>query len=302
MITFGLSDLLFFAGILLLAYGLAFAGLVLPLVGLVTWLRGRHGRGLVIGAVGLGCLAIRAGPALWDRWQFHRTVQALQRAEVRRTIPDLTGKTVAYISNRSHDDPQLECRAILETSGAAAVLMIDPYRPSIEGGAPLLDLGAPLDLTALVTGRATIGSAPLGEADYWPDSDLPYCVPEPLKGPVPRIDYFVMQGGFEGAERPFEDMLERAGSDRVPARLGWYFGPVDNPSAFQPAPERADLLSFSLWQEIHGFLAFGFGVTFAQWPPTSADDPDVLAALCREGAADCRVNCLMIFLLYSVSH
>ena len=89
MITFGLSDLLFFAGILLLAYGLAFAGLVLPLVGLVTWLRGRHGRGLVIGAVGLGCLAISAGPALWDRWQFHRTVQALQRAEVRRTIPDL---------------------------------------------------------------------------------------------------------------------------------------------------------------------------------------------------------------------
>ena len=289
-ITIGLPDLLFFAAMMLLAYGLAFMGLVLPLVGLVTWLRGRHGRGLVIGAVGLGCLAISAGPVLWDRWQFRRAVHALQQAEVRRTIPDLTGKTVAYVSNRSHDDPQLECKAILETSGAAAVLMIDPYRLPTEDGAPRLDLGAPLDLTALVTGRATMGAAPLGWSDSWPDSDLQYCVPEPLQGPVPRIDYFVMQGGFEGAERPFEDMLERAGSDRVPARLGWYFGPVDNPSAFQPAPERADLLSFSLWQEIHGFPAFGLGVTFAQWPPTYADDPDVLAALCREGAADCRVN------------
>lgn len=289
-IHMGIQDLLFFGGFLLLVYGLAFAGLVLPLAGLVTWLRGRRGRGLLIGAVGLGCLAISAGPALMDRWQFRRAVHSLQQAEVRRTIPDLTGKTVAYISNRSHDDPLLECAAILKHSGAATVLMIDPYHQPAEEGAPVLDLGAPLDLAALVTGKATIGNAPLGASDFWPESDLRFCAPEPLPGPVRRIDYFVMQGGFEGAELPFGDVLQGPGLDQFAARLGWYFGPVEDPARFRPSAAHADLLSFGLWQQVYGYPATGFRDVFVQWPAAWVGDPDVQAALCREGGPDCRVN------------
>lgn len=282
-------ELLYFFGYLLLIYGAAVLGIVLPFLAVVIWLRGRRGRALVVGLIGLACLAVSAGPAVWDRLQFRRATQSLQQAEVTRVIPDLTGRTVAYASSRSPDDPTLECAAILRHSGAAAVLMIDPYGASADGR-PTMDLAAPLDLTALVTARAAIAAPSPDEEASRTMRDPGSCTPAPLDQPLPRIDYFVMQGGHHDGVIPFLDVLQGPGLDRFKAQLSWYFGPVDDPTRFQPSAAKADLLRFRIWQQVNGVPYGGLGGVYVTWPSPGDTDPAVQAALCRDGAGDCRVN------------
>ena len=280
---------LFFALYLAAVYCIVLLGFVLPPAALVTWARGRRRRALVLGLIGLICLAISVGPPLWDRWQFRRASAVMDAAQVTRVLPDLTGKTVAYVAARPLDDPSLDCTAILRHSGAAAVYMIAPFATA---GAPeglRIQIDRPLDLNALISGRARLADAPPGSENA-PEllDERPYCVPEPAAKPLPRIDYFVMRGDDYDARLPFPDLL--ADQTGAGVYLDWYFGPVADPARFRMRLEDADLVRLQLVQELADYPFNGFSGALAAWPPRGADDPMVQAALCRDGAADCRVN------------
>lgn len=288
-IRFEWHEVLYFVGDLLLRYGITALGFVFPLLAVVIWLRGRRRRALVVGLIGLACLTVSAGPAVWDGVQFRRAVRSLQQAEVTRVVPDLSGRTVAYVGSGSPDDRKLTCPAILRHSGASAVLLIEPYVTSADGR-PSMDLTAPLDLTALVTVRAVIAAPAPDNAASLTEGGRDACAPVPLDQPPPRIDYFIMQGGYSDDVTPFLDVLQGPGLERFKAQLTWYFGPVDDPTRFQPSAANADLLQFRIGQTANGVPSGWPGERYVTWPPPGDTDPAVRAAVCRHGADGCRLN------------
>lgn len=290
VISIGWGTIAIFFVVLAFFYLLAALGVILPLVAVGLWRMGQRPWAALLGLAGLLALGISAGPYLWDRMVYSRTVDALRKAEVSRTVPDLTGKVVAYVSDREHDDVLLECEAILRHSGAAQVYMIEPFDQDRSYGPPP-DLSASLDLEALVSGQAALADIPPG-FDRWPDrnaDERPFCAPKPVVPPLARIDYFVMQGGYYDATAPFRDRLAGIDGDGIHLSLDWYFGPVANPRSFLISAESADLVRFGLDADgaVYPWLP---GITDSRvWPDISARFAEIRAILCRNAAKDCPV-------------
>lgn len=291
MISIGWGTIALFVAVLAFFYVLAGAGIVLPLVAIGLWRTGRRAPAVKLGLAGSVALVLSAGPHLWDRIAFERSVAALERAEITRKVPDLTGRVVAYVSSRHHDDISLECEAILRHSGAAQVYMIEPLdTPRGDGPAP--DLSAPLDLAALVSAQAALSDIPPG-FDDWPDrgADMrQFCAPAAIAPPLVRIDYFVMEGGYYDATAPFRDLLAGIDRDRFRVALGWYFAPVADPRNFRISAEGADLLRFDLSADLATYPWLPGMGDMRTWPGGSAWTDELEAILCRDAAKDCRVQ------------
>lgn len=277
-----------FLGAMALSYAMAVLGMMLPVLALLCWRVGRHRRAGILGISGLILLAISAGPALLDEIRFRYAAGIMRQTTITRSVPDLTGKTVAYVSGRSFDDVSLDCEAILRHSGAAVVYMIEPFHKDRAGGPPP-DLTGPLDLTALVSARAALADTPPGY-DNWPvdGRDRPFCSPAPLNAPAKDIDYFVMRGGNYDGEAPFEQELAGLDHERFHPQLEWYFAPVADPAQFRIAAARADLLRMSMSAHLAGYPWLFGPSDLRDLPARPGRDPEVLAALCRDRAEDCR--------------
>ncbi|MDO5606423.1 MAG: hypothetical protein Q4G25_14805 [Paracoccus sp. (in: a-proteobacteria)] len=264
---------------------LAVLSAVLPLLAVWVWLRGQRRRAALLAGLGLAAFLMTAGAPLWDRFQFARAVSAVKKAEITRAVPDLTGKVVAYMPARELDDLLLNCGVLLDFSGADVVYLLRPPAPPREWRR---NPAQPLDLTAMVAGRAEWSDTPPYDPARPPDGTR-FCVPHPLDGPMRQIDYFVIDGGFYSMTGLARDLLGATVSDDYRPVLGWYFAPVTDPENFFLTTGNADLLRFGLYGTA-GRYPFGhLAADYLSWPPARRSDPQVPAALCRHDAdpGDC---------------
>jgi hypothetical protein len=79
VISIGWGTIALFVAILAFFYVLAGVGIVLPLVAIGLWRTGRRAPAVKLGLAGSVALVLSAGPHLWDRIAFGRSVAALEK-------------------------------------------------------------------------------------------------------------------------------------------------------------------------------------------------------------------------------
>lgn len=226
-----LSALIVFLGGLVLWY----LALIVMLVVGIRWVIGRRRlAGAALLAVAFGIYVL---PSLIDQWQLRQTVRAMERAQLIRNVPDLTGKVVVLAPARDLDDLALDCQALMQDSGARIVYLTHPFRKDHERDA--VDLSVAVDLESLIVGRARLVKPDGGySGDYRRCELVPGVMTEPP-------DYLLMSGAYnELAARHFRDRLSaEALRDRHVSML-WYMAPITDPAMVLVNEDQADLLLF----------------------------------------------------------
>ncbi|TKW65800.1 MAG: hypothetical protein DI616_13050 [Paracoccus denitrificans] len=292
-ITFeiGIFDLIGFGLYIVAVYVLQALGTVLGFAAALAAFRGRYKRAVLLALAAVAALAAAYGPGLWGEFRARSAISALESAEITRTVPNLTGKTVAYVPERQLNDVALDCEAIVNRSGAAEVYLVEPfYPPGANSDEEPVDLTKPLDLMALIQGPAALYDTPPAYPD-WPagsDSDQRrYCGVGTDAKPPRRIDYIVIEGGYYDATAPFADQLAVAALEGLKPRLDWFFGPVPDPNAFLLSAEGADLLRFEMSVPVHSIPYSGFKDSQVDSDAGLKGDDVIRAALCRDETSNC---------------
>ncbi|MDO5642424.1 MAG: hypothetical protein Q4G26_08595 [Paracoccus sp. (in: a-proteobacteria)] len=256
----------------------------LPLLALLALSKGQGRRAAWLGGAGLLAVGYTLGPGLYEGMQAGARFRALEGQQVTRATPDLTGRVVAFVSWASPGGDSRQCPALLKDSGADTVYLITPF-PSgrFLAGDYLVDLARPFDLAALITHELRLAS----RASPYPGAeDEIYCAHVPLPETPRAIDYFIMEDAYSSALALFpETAALRMDEVFVPA-FDLFFGPVDDPSAYRPSPENADLLRFQAYSRTYGIPFTMFRTSFRS-TPGHWYDPEVTGALCRHGPEDC---------------
>lgn len=229
-------------------------------------------------------MVFTTGPAFYERAQANAGFTALERQQVTREVPDLTGRVVAFVTAYSPNGASALCATMLRYSGADAVYIIPPFRSAqFLAGDYFVDLSGAFDLNVLVTGQARLASRETlvpGE-----DEEL-YCAIDPLPQPSRPVDYFVMEGGFYGWHAFFSQVDALRIKEIFEPGLDGFFGPVNDPSSYHPKPENADLLRFSAFSQTFD-IPFSFLRTRYDATQSFRRDPAIRGALCRYGPDDC---------------
>lgn len=275
--------LIFVGGFWVIAINIA--AVVLPVVALIALLRGRRKLALMLGAIAIPLVGWCFWPVARDAWQFRQAVAMAERAQVTRVVPDLTGKTVAFmVEEGASPDWIAGCTDLLRHSGAARVyLLAQGERNADDAGGT--DLSGAMNLT-----RRILGQAVLRRRD-WASSDEPeVCALGPTESGLRQIDYFIARNvSLYGDDAPQGMVPDRLVLD-YQARLAEFFAPVADPRNFRITSDAADLVRIPVTAWDEGFPR-PFGTIWRYWPQDPAEisayHAPVRAALCRHATANC---------------
>lgn len=285
MIEIPLWQLALFGLIYLAGYVFAVLTLVLPFAALGAMRRGRPWRAAAISAVAIFGFAVTIWPGLRDLYRFEGAKAVVRASEIRGEAPDLTGKTVAYLSEQDpKTDYGADCDRLLRYSGAKVVYLLQTDALAKSTG-PKVELWEnPVDLTSIILGEAVLSDPE--------DSPYQLCDIRPLTAAPLRIDYLVGRDIGLLAPGLQANLLAATVGPDYWAKLDFYVAPVADQHRFLLAAEGAQILLPSVYFYGAGIPAPLTDRSF-RWPAADGAEGSgtrhelVAATLCRHDPGQC---------------